>query len=227
VEARERILQAAARLLSEAGGEPVSTRAICAEAGVTAPTLYHHFGDKDGLFDAVVAHGFEEYLAKKRATEPTGDPVRDLAEGWDAHVEFGRTHPSFYLLMYGAPRQGRQPTAAKEAHQFLLGMLENVARSGRLLADVEPAARMIEAASTGVTLQLITDPGQPDPLAVSERVRDAVLDTLVRRRRRSSPSTMSALATQLASLLGQENTELSEAELALLREWLTRLSTRP
>jgi AcrR family transcriptional regulator len=60
---RERILQAAARLLAESGGDPVSTRAVCAAAGVGAPTLYHHFGDKDGLLDAVVAYGFERYLA--------------------------------------------------------------------------------------------------------------------------------------------------------------------
>lgn len=98
---RDRIVHAAARLLSEANGEPVSTRAVCTAAGVGAPTLYHHFGDKQGLFDAVAAYGFDEYLASKRAQGTTGDPVDDLRRGWDLHVEYGVTHPAFYTLMYG------------------------------------------------------------------------------------------------------------------------------
>ena len=64
IDTRERILRAAARLLAESGGAPVSTRAVCAAAGVGAPTLYHHFGDKEGLLDAVVTYGFERYLAR-------------------------------------------------------------------------------------------------------------------------------------------------------------------
>src|ERR1700712_2461104 len=63
---RERLLQSAARLLAR-DGVSVSTRAICEDAAVTAPTLYHYFGDRDGLLQAVVAYGFSEYLARKRS----------------------------------------------------------------------------------------------------------------------------------------------------------------
>ncbi len=59
-----RLLRAAAELLANSEGSAVSTRQITKLAGgVTAPTLYHHFGDKEGLFDAVVSAGFEEYVA--------------------------------------------------------------------------------------------------------------------------------------------------------------------
>lgn len=34
-----------------------TTRAVCKAAGVTSPTLYHHFGDKDGLALALVRQG--------------------------------------------------------------------------------------------------------------------------------------------------------------------------
>lgn len=67
--AKQRILDATAELFAESADGDVSTRAICDRAEVKAPTLYHHFGDKEGLLDAVVAHGFEEYLATKRSTE--------------------------------------------------------------------------------------------------------------------------------------------------------------
>ena len=67
-----RLLRAAAGLLAKSGGAAVSTRQITQLAGVTAPTLYHHFGDKEGLFDAVVAAGFEEYVAGERDFAPSG-----------------------------------------------------------------------------------------------------------------------------------------------------------
>src|ERR1043166_9284910 len=61
-ETRDRLLLAAAQLMDEAGGTSVSTRAICQRAGVEAPTLYHHFGSKQGLVDSVNQHGFNQYL---------------------------------------------------------------------------------------------------------------------------------------------------------------------
>jgi AcrR family transcriptional regulator len=45
----------------------VSTRAICERAGVQAPTLYHHFGNKQALLDAVITHGFNRFLAVRKS----------------------------------------------------------------------------------------------------------------------------------------------------------------
>src|SRR5918997_166322 len=98
-DARARILAAAARLIAEAGRDAATTRAVAAAAGVQAPTLYRLFGDKQGLLDAVTAYGFERYLAEKKTLVPSDDPVADLKRGWDNHVEFGLTHPAFYVLM--------------------------------------------------------------------------------------------------------------------------------
>ena len=64
---RSRILETAAGLLAQSADADVSTRAICDAASVTAPTLYHHFGDKDGLLAAVVDFGWAAFLETKRA----------------------------------------------------------------------------------------------------------------------------------------------------------------
>src|SRR6266487_3400488 len=61
---RTRILEAAAGLLAES--TDASTRAVCDAAGVTAPTLYHYFGDKEGLLTAVVDFGWAAFLQTKR-----------------------------------------------------------------------------------------------------------------------------------------------------------------
>jgi len=89
METRERIIEAAAKLVAEGGIEAASTRAVTAAAGVQAPTLYRLFGDKQGLLDAVAAHGFDTYLVSKQAQLKTDDPIADVGAGFDLHVEFG------------------------------------------------------------------------------------------------------------------------------------------
>jgi AcrR family transcriptional regulator len=51
---REHILSVASQLFSERGFGSVSIRDICEKAGVTPPTIYYYFGNKDHLFQAVV-----------------------------------------------------------------------------------------------------------------------------------------------------------------------------
>ncbi len=54
---------------------------MCDAVGVKMPTLYHFFGSKQGLIDAVIARGFDMYLGEKSAMESSGDPIQDLREG--------------------------------------------------------------------------------------------------------------------------------------------------
>jgi AcrR family transcriptional regulator len=213
-DARDRLLTAAAELLDAAGGAEVSTRAITERAGVQAPTLYHHFGSKRGLEDAVVTHGFKRFLAE-RAAAGSGDPIGDIREGWDLHVRYGLENPSFYGLIYGRAIPGKPCGVVAEVEAMILRALEPAARAGRLRVPAEQAAREILAASTGVVLTLITQPG--DDLSLSHEVRDAVLARVV-----TADGPVADAAAALDAVLGQS--ELSEAETALLREWLRRLT---
>jgi AcrR family transcriptional regulator len=232
---RERILAAAARLLAEGGSEALSTRAVSAAAGVQAPTLYRVFGDKDGLLDAVAGYGFERYLAQKHAMPPTGDPVEDLRRGWDTHVDFGLTHPAFYVLMYGTVRPGHRPAAAEDAYAMLRAMVERTARAGRLRVPVDTAAQSIQATSAGVTLSLISTPTQDRDPALSPRLRDTVLASLTTdphadptgptSKDASADAAVTVHALALNAALGEQPTPLSDTETALLRDWLERLAT--
>ncbi|MBO2453723.1 TetR/AcrR family transcriptional regulator [Actinomadura barringtoniae] len=219
---RERILDAAARLLSESGTEAVSTRAVCTAARVGAPTLYHHFGDKQGLFDAVAARAFEEYLVAKRSQASTGDPVEDLRRGWDLHAEFGRTHPAFYTLMYGKDHRSR---AALESLDILTGLVERVARAGRLRVPVPMAVRMISAAGVGATLAMISEP--EGGLELSQRTREAILAAITGERPDGGEAPLAAQALALRAALEADRPEaLTATEAALLGEWLERLAAR-
>src|SRR5574341_1499458 len=107
--AKTRLLQAAAELLANSAGKPVSTRQITELAGVTAPTLYHHFGDKEGLFNAVIDAGFEEYVAGEHNFVPTGHPLQDVRQIWDNHLQFGLDNPQLYSVMFGNIRPESRP----------------------------------------------------------------------------------------------------------------------
>lgn len=177
-ETRQKILDAAAQLLANEGRESVTTRSVSAAAGVQPPTIYRLFGDMKGLLDAVAADGFAQYLARKTAQYPSGDPVDDLRAGWDMHVEFGLANPAHYLLMYGEPSPGSTSDTASAAHDILLGLVRRIAEAGRLVVSVGQAAGMVHAAGMGVTLSLIgVVPAERDT-GLSTRTREAVVSAI-------------------------------------------------
>lgn len=224
---RERILAAAADLLATRGTEAVSTRAVAAAADIQAPTLYRLFGDKQGLLDAVAARGFEQYLARKKNLTPSDDPVEDLRRGWDAHVEFGLTHPAFYVLMYGVPRPEHRTAAADEADRILVGLLERTAAAGRLRLPPKAAANTMHAACTGVTLHLIATPqGDRDP-ELSPRTREAILATVTTDAGSAgtAEASLASRALALNACLADQPHPLTAVEAALLQEWLHRIAT--
>ncbi|WP_225729224.1 MULTISPECIES: TetR/AcrR family transcriptional regulator [unclassified Nocardia] len=225
---RTRLLDAAAQLLAESSGSQITTRAICELAGVQAPTLYHHFGDKQGLLDAVAAYGFEQYLNAKRARKPSDDPFADIRYGWDRHTEFALANPALYAVMYGQVVPGKRPAAAADAESLLLGLLTRAAEQGRLTTTPETAAQLILAANVGVALALITMPPEQRDTAISDRTRDAILTAI------ASPDTptpsdpdrsaVSHSAIALHAALSNETPLLSTNETALLKDWLRRLA---
>jgi AcrR family transcriptional regulator len=182
------LLDAAATVVAERGVDDASTREIYARAGVKAPTLYHHFGDKEGLMRAVVSDAFERYLAQKRALRPTGDPFEDLRRGWDAHVAFARANPGLYPLMWPAAG-GRLPAAAAQSAAALRDGFEEIAAEGWLRPGISPgqATRTLAAALHGAASTIAREPANRGNTKLSETLRDAVIDALLKARDAPGP----------------------------------------
>lgn len=83
-----RILDAALEEFSEQGFDGVSMTVIAKRAGVSKPTLYQYFGDKDGLFARVLQEGCDHIMTPLSA--PDGSLVDRL---WD----FSWTYADFVL----------------------------------------------------------------------------------------------------------------------------------
>lgn len=214
---RTRLITAAADLIAASPGEDFSLRAVCDAVGVKLPTLYHFFGSKQGLVDAVVEHGFDLYLGQKSAMESSGDPIQDIRAGWDAHVAFGLARPGFYALMYGTVRPGRVPAGQDRAGAILRGLTDRAHEQGRLAVPSGQAAAHILVTNIGVTLrQIILATPDPD---LSCAVRDGAIAAVTG----VGASESGPLGAVIEMVAAQPDT-LGRAETRLLIEWLRTLA---
>jgi AcrR family transcriptional regulator len=234
---RTRIIETAAGLLAQSADVDVSTRAICDAAGVTAPTLYHHFGDKDGLLAAVVDFGWAAFLETKLAVAAVvHDHVADdIRAGWDNHLEFARDNPSFYKLMW-SPAIAASSGAVREAYQMLYDRLELGAGRGQLRMSAQAAARVVLSATTGAALSLISQPDIYGDSTFATQLREAVIawitvpqgaEPAIHQPERRGEPTIASVAATLSSRLAAEDTQLTGPEVALMQQWLIALADSP
>ena len=99
---REEILAAAERLLVETGDEEaVSIRAVADAVGVTSPSIYLHFSDKNALLFAVCERQFERLdAALEEAASRSDDPLESLRLRGRAYVQFGLDNPEHYRILF-------------------------------------------------------------------------------------------------------------------------------
>jgi AcrR family transcriptional regulator len=92
---RDALLRSAATHFSKYGYAGASTRAILAEAGTTAPALYHHFGNKTGLYIAAAAAAQEHVLSAFTAAITDRPTLADRMSALLAEaIALRREHPN-------------------------------------------------------------------------------------------------------------------------------------
>ncbi|MEH6582740.1 MAG: TetR/AcrR family transcriptional regulator [Halioglobus sp.] len=73
---RKKVIKAAINSIYRNGFHAAHTNHIAEEAGVSWGVLQYHFGDKNGLLQAVIDHIFEDFLATLASTELDGKDLR-------------------------------------------------------------------------------------------------------------------------------------------------------
>jgi AcrR family transcriptional regulator len=109
MDSRSALLRAALSLFAARGYDGVGVQQVAEAAGVAKPTLYHFFGSKRGLLEALFAeYGSQLDNAVQQAAEYTGDLALTLERVAAAYVRFATREPVFYRLelgLYFAPRE--------------------------------------------------------------------------------------------------------------------------
>ncbi len=94
------ILTHALELFSARGYDAVGVQELVLAAGVTKPTLYHHFGNKEGVLEALIARDGRLLLTKlEAATHYQRDLTLNLLAIVETYLAFATTQTSFYRLL--------------------------------------------------------------------------------------------------------------------------------
>ncbi len=102
--ARDRLLAVALGEFAERGFDAAVTRAITDAAEVTAPVLYHHFGSKAGLFEAVATSVMDRVIdAMISATAGRPSPAARLDGILDACLSLQAGEPELPRFVVAAP----------------------------------------------------------------------------------------------------------------------------
>jgi AcrR family transcriptional regulator len=164
---REEILDATTDLLLETGhAKEVSIRSVAQRVGVTPPSIYLHFADKDTLLDAVCARYLEkldEEMQRVAADQPsTIDVLR--AQGL-AYVRFALKTPELYrIAMMGESREGSDVDMALNTSAFvhMRNSVESLIEEA-IYPQCDPITKALElwTAAHGVAALLISRPYLP------------------------------------------------------------------
>ena len=100
---RARILEAALQVFAERGYNAASIAEIGERAGIAKSVMYHHFGSKAGLYEAVVEAQTAELVNEVAAALPEDPAAPRLRVGVDAYFRFLRSNPTVWRLLFRDP----------------------------------------------------------------------------------------------------------------------------
>jgi len=96
---RAQLLEAADRVVQR-DGSAASMNLIAAEAGITKPILYRHFGDKGGLYRALAERHIDDLLQRLRAALTTRGGLRARTRATvDAYLASVEEQPQVYRFL--------------------------------------------------------------------------------------------------------------------------------
>lgn len=175
-ETRAKLIQAARKSFAEKGYAASSMDDFTAAAGLTRGALYHNFGDKKGLLQAVIDQIDAEMLARMRAAaKAKGGGLWEtfVAEGV-AYIEMAIEPEIQRIVMLDGPAVLGDPSQWPNQNACLRTTTETITaliEEGTVKSiDAEAAARLINGAALNAALWIAA---AEDPQDVLAKVVDA------------------------------------------------------
>ena len=153
-----RILDAAAAIADEQGVDAATTRTIADRAGVSYPSLYRFFADRDAILDELLERHCTELDARCVAAEKTWDieSVADLLDNeLDLHVHYYRRYPSAARLWMGGRSSATVTKHVRARMKSLADRIHAMLVEARLIpADTDPTAMLVAVEMADRVLEL-------------------------------------------------------------------------
>lgn len=176
VSVKEALLESAVRLLAAHGRIGATTRAICAEVGVGAPTLYHHYGDLNGLHQAAIRQAFTAVSACYRPRAAGGDPLQSVRDSWNMLMKFAQDHPRMCRLVIQQTINREMEPGISSIFDNIVSDLTELHQEGKMAIAPATAAYMFWAGAIGAAA-LLAHGGQGMP--VDDSVAQVMLEALL------------------------------------------------
>lgn len=150
-------------------GPAVTMDELAAEAGVTKPILYRHFGDRAGLITAVADVFAAELMSELRTSlGKPGDPPDVLVATIDAFIGFVEREPNLYryLVQHGATDHGESVVSVgaflrQVSHEVAQVIGEQLRGAGRDSGGAEVIAHGVVAFVYAAGDQWVERPTMP------------------------------------------------------------------
>lgn len=144
---RPELLDAATEAIRRHGSGASMTQ-IAAQAGVTKPILYRHFGDRHGLVHALAERFSGDLMRELQAAlQSDGDPRQLIVQTIDAYVGFVERDPDVYrfLISYagGSGDEALIGFMQQVGQQVAVVLGEQLRAAGRDSGGAEPLAHGI------------------------------------------------------------------------------------
>ena len=149
---RHKILNAAAELFVQGGFQKTTVRQICKAAQVNVSAINYHFGDKKGLYEAVLQHAME---LKPKVEDPPGATPEERLNLWVEAMVFSCVGEEPDLLSQLMALEMNEPTEslAMLVEQMVIpkfSHLETIIEA--LLGRSGPETRMLAMSVVGQVL---------------------------------------------------------------------------
>jgi AcrR family transcriptional regulator len=174
-ETRAKLVEAARHAFGTVGYAEASMDDFTAAAGLTRGALYHHFGDKKGLLQAVIAEIDGEMAVRVREiAEKAPTRWQHFVDECTSYIELALDPEIQRILFRDAPAVLGDPSQWPNASACEASMTENLTRlqeEGIVVPDLDPgtAARLINGASSQASQRIANsdDPEETSRKAVS------------------------------------------------------------
>ena len=117
---REAIIHAAEEIIERQGPDALNMRDVAERIDYSASNLYEYFSGKDELLAAVVRETLTRLILHVRHISTDHSSRERLLAYGHAYLEFARTHPELYLLIFGRKGVSYKRTDAGETPFDLL-----------------------------------------------------------------------------------------------------------
>ena len=140
---RTSLLTCSLSLFAAKGYNAVGVQQIVEAAGIKKPTLYHYFGSKRGVLEAIMQEQFSPFLTElAQAAAYTGNLPLTLRQVLECYFQFAMREPTLYQLhlaaWYGNPENEASQVitpAIAEQHSLLELLFQQAAKDHGNMRD--------------------------------------------------------------------------------------------